>query len=154
MEKQMKPDYILTLIAAIIIFGASLGFESTIWAAAKEVTLYKNPQCGCCEGYADYLRQNGFKVTVKPTNELVSISREAGIPDDFQGCHLSMIDGYFVSGHVPVDSVHKLLSERPDVKGITLPNMPAGSPGMMGVKSAPFTILSIADGEPQVFNVE
>jgi hypothetical protein len=129
----MKPDYILTLIAAIIIFGASLGFESTIWAAAKEVTLYKNPQCGCCEGYADYLRQNGFKVTVKPTNELVSISREAGIPDDFQGCHLS---------------------ERPDVKGITLPNMPAGSPGMMGVKSAPFTILSIADGEPQVFNVE
>jgi hypothetical protein len=150
----MKPNYIVTLIAAIIVLGTSLGFENTIQAAGKEVTLYKNPQCGCCEGYADYLRENGFKVMVKSTNLLASISREAGIPDDFQGCHLSMIDGYFVSGHVPIDSVNKLLTERPDVKGITLPNMPAGSPGMMGVKSAPFTILSIADGDPEVFNVE
>ena len=54
--------------------------------AAQEVTLYKNPQCGCCENYADYLRENGFTVEVKPTHDLAQISREAGIQDDFQGC--------------------------------------------------------------------
>lgn len=56
-------------------------------AAAQEATLYKNPQCGCCESYADYLRENGFTVEVKPTHDLAQISRDAGIPDDFQGCH-------------------------------------------------------------------
>ncbi len=117
-------------------------------------TLYKNPQCGCCEGYADYLRDNGFSVVVKPTHELIRISREAGIPEDFQGCHTMFIDGYTVSGHVPVKTVRKLLSERPNVKGITLPGMPQGSPGMSGLKTEPWRIYSVGDGEPKVFAVE
>ena len=74
-------------------------------AAAQEATLYKNPQCGCCESYADYLRENGFTVEVKPTHDLAQISREAGIPDDFQGCHTAFLDDYVVSGHVPIDVV-------------------------------------------------
>jgi hypothetical protein len=112
-------------------------------AGGKDVTLYKNPQCGCCEGYASYLRENGFKVTVKSTHDLVEMSREAGIPDEFHGCHLSFVDGYVVSGHVPVDTVNKLLTERPDIKGVTLPGMPMGSPGMSGTKEAPFEMLEI-----------
>jgi len=123
-------------------------------ADTQEVTLYKNPQCGCCEGYAEYLRENGFSVDVKPTHELVKMSREAGLPEGFQGCHLSFIDGYIVSGHVPVGTVNKLLTERPDVKGITLPNMPMGSPGMSGEKTEPFTIYSIGEGEPEIYAVE
>lgn len=121
---------------------------------ATEVTLYKNPQCGCCEGYADYLRQNGFTVTVQPTHDLTSMSRDAGIPEDFQGCHLSMIEGYAVSGHVPVNTVNKLLTERPQIKGITLPGMPMGSPGMSGNKTEPFTVYEIGEGEPKVYAVE
>src|SRR4051794_14154799 len=69
----------------------------------NSVVLYKNPQCSCCEGYADYLRQNGFKVEVKPTHDLAEISRKAGVPPKLQGCHTSFIDGYVVDGHVPVD---------------------------------------------------
>lgn len=127
----------------------ALVLTSVVWAAApavageKDVMLYKNPQCGCCEGYADYMRENGFEVTVKPTHDLTQMSREAGIPDEFQGCHLSFIDGYVVSGHVPVDTVEKLLTERPDIVGVTLPGMPLGSPGMGGTKQAPFEILEI-----------
>nr|WP_235911713.1 DUF411 domain-containing protein [Mesorhizobium xinjiangense] len=120
---------------------------SMVWpqpAEAQEVMLYKNPQCGCCEGYADYLRDNGFTVTVEPTHELAPMSRKAGIPDDVQGCHLSMIEGYAVSGHVPVDTVRKLLSERPDITGVTLPGMPLGSPGMGGEKQGPFEILAVS----------
>ena len=120
----------------------------------KTATLYKNPQCGCCEGYAAYLRENGFTVTVKPTHELAAMSHEAGIPENFQGCHLSFIDDYVVSGHVPVNTVNRLLKERPDIKGITLPGMPLGSPGMSGVKTEPFTIYEIDSGDPEIYAVE
>ena len=127
----------------------TVALASFVWAAVpalageKDVTLYKNPQCGCCEGYADYLRENGFDVTVKATHDLAEMSREAGISDEFQGCHLSFVDGYVVSGHVPVGTVEKLLTERPDIKGVTLPGMPLGSPGMSGTKEAPFEMLKI-----------
>ncbi|MDP6352829.1 MAG: DUF411 domain-containing protein [Alphaproteobacteria bacterium] len=127
-------------------------------AAAEEtsrsVTLYKSPQCGCCAAYGDHLRANGFAVTVKPTDDLVDMSREAGIPDDFQGCHLAFIDGYVVSGHVPVTTVYRLLTERPQIKGLTLPGMPMGSPGMNGRKAEPFTIYEVGEGEPRVYAIE
>ena len=121
-----------------------------------QATLYKNPQCGCCEGYADYLRANGFAVEVKPTNDLAEISRRAGVPEEFQGCHSTMIEGYVVDGHVPIDIVRRLLSERPAIAGITLPGMPMGSPGMGGEKTAPFTVYGVTkDGQaPTVYAVE
>jgi hypothetical protein len=112
-------------------------------------TLFKNPQCSCCEGYAAYLRENGFDVAVKPTNDLAEISRNAGVPEQFQGCHTMFVGGYVVDGHVPVDVVKKLLSERPAVAGITLPGMPLGAPGMTGTKTSTFTIYSVTkDGAP------
>jgi hypothetical protein len=144
---------IIAVAAAGTIAGAAYLFAGPS-ATAEEVTLYKNPQCGCCENYADYLRDNGFTVTVKPTHELAPMSREAGIPDDFQGCHLAFIDDYVVSGHVPVGTVNRLLTERPDIKGVTLPGMPMGSPGMSGTKTEPFTVYEINDGRPKVYAVE
>lgn len=122
--------------------------------SSRDVTLYKNPQCGCCESYASYLRENGFTVTVKPTHELAQLSRMAGIPENFEGCHLSMIDGYVVSGHVPVTSVERLLSEQPKIVGITLPGMPQGSPGMSGRKTEPFTTYEIGSQSPRIYAVE
>ncbi|MEX4010016.1 DUF411 domain-containing protein [Neoaquamicrobium sediminum] len=133
-----------TVLAATVATTASIYAFLPSTAEAQEVMLYKNPQCGCCESYADYLRQNGFTVTVEPTHQLASMSREAGVPDDVQGCHLSIIEGYAVSGHVPVATVSKLLTGRPDIKGVTLPGMPLGSPGMGGAKERPFEILEIS----------
>jgi len=118
-------------------------------AAPVHATLYKNPQCTCCEGYAAYLRQNGFEVDVRPTNDLTEISSKAGVPEKFQGCHTMLVNGYVVDGHVPINVVRKLLSERPAIAGITLPGMPAGSPGMAGYKPGPFTIYAVTkDGAP------
>ncbi|MBC7102627.1 MAG: DUF411 domain-containing protein [Parvibaculum sp.] len=145
---------IIVAALAVAILGAGVYLTNASLAVAQEATLYKNPQCGCCEAYADYLRDNGFTVTVKPTHELVAMSREAGIPDDFQGCHLAFIDDYVVSGHVPVATVNRLLSEHPDIKGVTLPGMPMGSPGMSGAKTEPFTIYAVGDGKPSVYAVE
>ena len=123
-------------------------------SAAKTMTLYKNPQCGCCEGYAEYMRKHGYSVNVIPTHDLSAKSRQAGIPEAFEGCHLSVIDDYVVSGHVPVTAVNRLLSERPAIKGITLPGMPMGSPGMNGVKKGPFTIYTVGEDRPSVYATE
>ena len=127
-------------------------------AAAETIhaTLYKDPQCSCCEGYAAYLRKNGFEIDVKPTNDLAEISSKAGVPEKFQGCHTMFVDGYVVDGHVPVNVIRKLLSERPAVAGITLPGMPEGSPGMSGSKHGPFTIYAVTkDGTaPTVYATE
>ena len=121
-------------------------------AAPVTVRLYKSPECGCCEGYGDYLRQRGFAVSVESTNELAEISRKAGIPAELQGCHTAFIGDYVVDGHVPVEAIDKLLAEHPAIKGITLPGMPGGSPGMVGEKTEPFTIHAIGqDGTSSVF---
>lgn len=127
---------------------------TTSRAEPVNVTMYKNPQCGCCEEYAKYLRQHGFKVTVTPTHNMSMISRQNGVPEKLAGCHSMLIGGYVVEGHVPVAAINKLLAERPKIKGISLPGMPEGSPGMSGVKAAPFEILEISDGPAKVYAVE
>ncbi len=145
---------LLSALAVAGITATTVLGHSGAMAQSREVTLHKNPGCQCCDGYADYLRENGFSVTVKPTHDLAQMSRAAGIPDEFQGCHLSQIEGYVVSGHVPVDTVNQLLSERPDIAGVTLPGMPMGSPGMSGTKTEPFTIYEIDGEAPEIYAVE
>ena len=95
-------------------------------------------------------------VEVKPTNDLTRISAKAGVPEDLEGCHTMFVDGYVVDGLVPVDIVKKMLSERPQIAGITLAGMPAGAPGMGGSKTGPFTVYAFTkDGKaPSVYAIE
>ena len=116
-----------------------------------EVTLYKNPQCGCCEGYADYLHHNGFTVKAVSTNDLTVMGQKYGIPDDMQPCHISLIGGYVVGGHIPMEVINRLLTEKPKIVGITLPGMPVGTPGMPGDKSGPLDIYEIGSSPPKVY---
>ena len=132
---------------------SALAIPSRALAAPTRATLYKNPDCSCCEGYAAYLKNNGFDVTVKPTNDLAEISRNAGVPEQLQGCHTMFVGGYVVDGHVPVKIIRKLLAERPAIAGLTLPGMPEGSPGMSGEKREPFVIYAVykTGTEPTVY---
>ena len=114
------------------------------FAAQTIVTLYKNLQCACCEDYAKFLENQGFKVEVKPVPDLHSIDQKAGVPEALEGCHTSFIDGYVVIGHVPVNAIQKLLAERPKIVGISIPGMPANLPGMPGPRSKPVAIHEIA----------
>ena len=129
--------------AAAVAFASPAGAKP---APKPMATLYKNPQCGCCEGYADYLRSNGYKVNVIPTNDLALIQQRQGVPAGLEGCHETLIGGYFVDGHVPVRLLNRLLAQRPNINGITLPGMPMGSPGMGGRKMEPFKIYAVAEG--------
>lgn len=119
-----------------------------------EAILYKDPACGCCADYAAYLRRNGFDVTIVDTGDLAAVKANLGVPPALAGCHSVVVDGYVVEGHVPVSVLGRLVSERPDIKGVSLPGMPAGSPGMSGQKSAPFTIYEISGGAPRVFAID
>jgi len=137
----------LTAAVALVFIGAVANADPVA------VAMYKNPQCSCCDEYAKYLRQNGFNVTVTPTHNMSLISRQHGVPEKLAGCHTMLIGGYVVEGHVPVSAINKLLREHPNIKGISLPGMPEGSPGMTGKKAEPFTVYEISDA-PKVFAVE
>jgi hypothetical protein len=121
---------------------------------AKEATLYKTPWCGCCSEYGRYLEQHGFEIRTEDMEDLAPIKRNAGVPPPLEGCHTLEVGGYVVEGHVPVDVLLRLLRERPEIRGVSLPGMPAGSPGMGGKKAGPFTIYAIGEGEPKVYAIE
>lgn len=102
---------------------------------AKAITIWRDPGCGCCDVYADYLEGNGFTVTRVDDRDFDKRSVDMGVPEKGIGCHLAEIDGYVVSGLVPVEIIERLVSERPDITGITLPGMPGNAPGMAVAKS-------------------
>lgn len=134
-----------SLSIGLLVISASL-------AMAEEkvrATLFKNPGCGCCEKYADYLRANGFEVTSIEAPNMSVIKQSHGVRQNLEGCHTTVIGDYVVEGHVPVTAINRLLTEKPAIKGISLPGMPQGSPGMSGEKEGPFEILSITgDDKP------
>lgn len=141
----------------IAVFAILLGLLAPLpvrAGEAKEATLYKDPQCGCCEGYAQYLRAHGFKVKVVDTHDLPLIKTRHDVPAELEGCHTTMVDGYVVEGHVPVGVLDRLLAEKPRITGISLPGMPLGSPGMTGTKTGPFTIYEIGPGTRKIYATE
>lgn len=116
------------------------------------VEVTKRPNCGCCSAWADHLRAEGFEVKVTESDELWNVKRRAGIPQDLDACHTAKVGGYVVEGHVPASDIKRLLAERPAVKGIAVPGMPLGSPGMEGDRTEPYDVLSFdAEGETTVF---
>jgi hypothetical protein len=121
---------------------------------SRAATLYKLPHCGCCEGHADHLRANGYQVTVVESETMSLIKKTHGVPQALEGCHTILIDGYVVEGHVPASVIDRLLEERPAIRGISLPGMPEGSPGMGGAKTEPFEIYEISEGAPTLYATE
>ena len=137
--------------AMTAVLGALLPLQAL---AAQPLRLVKHPSCDCCEGHAAYLRQNGYDVTVEPSADLDAFRAGLGIPKHLYGCHTILAGDYVIEGHVPAAAIAKLLTERPEIKGISVPGMPLGSPGMSGRKTAPLVVYVIAGGEPVVFLTE
>lgn len=123
----------------------ALFLASTLVGADEQTaaTLYKQSGCQCCDAYADYLRENGFKVTVLERGKTQNAGPQSFVRKELQGCHSTVVGDYVIEGHVSVGPIRRLLAEKPNIKGISLPGMPQGSPGMNGVKQGPFEILSI-----------
>ncbi len=117
----------------------------------QKATVYKSPNCGCCVGYVKKLEDNGVEVEVVETEDMDSIKQQYDIPSDMQSCHTIVMGDYFIEGHVPLEAVEKLLTEKPNIDGIALPGMPSGTPGMPGVKRAPFSVYQLTEGDSSEF---
>ena len=116
--------------------------------------VHKSPTCGCCLAWADQMRAAGFDVEIRDVEDLAPIKRELGVPAQSASCHTAQIAGYFVEGHVPAEDIERLLAERPDAKGLAVPGMPLGSPGMEVPSGAeqPYEVLLVGeDGTTDVF---
>ena len=119
----------------------------------KEVTVYKSPTCGCCAGWAEYLRRNGFRVSVVDQYDLSQIRARYGIGRELQSCHTAVVDSYAIEGHVPADDIWRLIAEKPDASGLTAPGMPTMSPGMQSIEPKGYDVLLFGpDADASVYS--
>jgi len=140
-----------TLIAA-----AASACAAPAWAAPKAtpVTVYKTPWCGCCGGWVKHLEASGFRPTVVELEDLAPIRARYGVPAAAASCHTGVVAGYAIEGHVPASDIRRLLQAQPRARGLAVPGMPLGSPGMEaadGRRQRYDTLLILPDGSTRVF---
>lgn len=99
-------------------------------AALPRMTVHKTPTCGCCSAWIDHVRDAGFAVDVHDMDDLGLVKERLGVPYGKGSCHTAKVGGYVIEGHVPAADIKRLLEEKPDARGVVLPGMPLGSPGM------------------------
>ncbi|MDP3900862.1 MAG: DUF411 domain-containing protein [bacterium] len=158
-NSSLKPFLFLAFV--LVVGGAGVlaltsrttSHDGEVSGEKTEAVVYHSPTCGCCGAYVSYLGSSKFAVERKVSDKLLAeIKGEFGIPQEMLSCHTAVLDGYFVEGHVPAEAIRKLLEERPNLKGIALPGMPAGAPGMGGRKVGSFVVYGISQsGETSVF---
>lgn len=114
------------LIAGLLMASATLAH-----AAGEAITVYKDPNCGCCSAWIEHLREGGYKVKAVDSDDMAAVKKRLGVPENLESCHTGVVDasGQIVEGHVPATALAKLIAA-PAVKGVAVPGMPANSPGM------------------------
>lgn len=117
-------------------------------ASSHQVKLYRNPHCLCCDAYARHLEENGFKVDLVDTTDMTPIRQKYGVPEALEGCHTAIVDGYVLEGLIPAKYVAQMLRERRPIKGLSVPGMPTGAPGMPGDKAKPLNVYVIDTSTP------
>ena len=119
--------------------GADIG-------ADPELKVYKSPTCGCCAKWVEHMQEAGFKVSVEEEVDMRGVKIRTGVPLELSSCHTTVVGDYVIEGHVPATVVKRFLEEAPKVKGITVPGMPIGSPGMEGPNARPYEVIAF-DGK-------
>ena len=135
--------------------SASVWDKSTVsYRGSRKITVYRSPSCGCCGGWIAHMKKHGFDITDIKTDNLDSIKQKYNLPQDLASCHTAIIDGYILEGHIPADDIKRFLTQKPNLKGLTVPAMPIGTPGMeSGNIKQPFTVLAWnQQGNTTVFN--
>ena len=129
--------------------------QATAPTKAEIITVFRDPNCGCCSLWAQKARQAGYDVRITNRPDMISVKQHHGVPTDLSSCHTSLVAGYVIEGHVPVEDVERLLRERPkDIKGIAVAGMPTGSPGMETPDRTkePFDVIAFgANGQTRLY---
>lgn len=134
-------------VSALLVLGSG-----ALHAASNEVEVLKSPYCGCCGKWVEHMRQAGFKLKVTEVKDTGAQRERLKMPQAVASCHTATVGGYALEGHIPAADVQRLLKEKPKARGIAVPSMPPGSPGMEGPQSLPYdTLLVKLDGSTAVF---
>jgi hypothetical protein len=122
-------------------------------AFAADMTVYKDPNCGCCGKWVKHIEAAGHNVITVNTKDMNNTKTALGVPNQLRSCHTAKVDGYVLEGHVPIADVERLLFERPEAQGLAVPGMPTGSPGMEmpGVSPDSYEVILFDDKKNQVF---
>lgn len=141
--------------AAVLALGAGLftfgfGGGGTATAEAAEMEVWKSPSCGCCGGWIDHMRAEGFTLKVHDVEDVTPVKMQHGVPGEMASCHTAVVDGYVVEGHVPASDVRRLLAERPKATGLAIPGMPQSAPGM-DMPGEPYEVLLFDGDRAQVY---
>ena len=123
-----------------LIIAIGLLVTVQLQAAGPTITVYKTRTCGCCGKWVDHLRANGFEPVVQDVPSTAEYRKKFGVPEMLSSCHTAVVDGYAVEGHISAADIHRLLKEKPKAKGIAVPGMPIGSPGMEGSRRDAYTV--------------
>jgi hypothetical protein len=149
-DVDMKKAILLTAILLLSLVAIACSIKQPV-GDGPEITVFKSPTCGCCVGYTSELNKEGYNAEATSTQDMSMIKQQYNIPKSMESCHTAVMGNYFIEGHVPLAAVNKLLEEQPDIDGIAVPGMPAGSPGMPGIQQGPITVYAVSDGETSVF---
>ncbi len=146
----MRRFIVQLLILSVLVTNAAYALDDLL---SKDIVVYKKPECHCCVKWIDYLKEHNYNVTVKDTRNVFAEKARLGVPEKLAACHTAVIDGYVVEGHVTVRDIKRLLLFRPDIKGIAVPDMPVGTPGMeRGNAREPYNVMSFDEqGRVKVF---
>ncbi len=133
---RIKVEYFLMLL----VFSFSIKAEVV---KPLEIEVYRSPTCGCCSKWIDHLKEKQFIVKDYVVDDVQIVKDKYGVPKNMASCHTALINGYVVEGHVPAKDILRLLKNKPDVVGISVPGMPVGTPGMeMGGRKDPYEVIS------------
>ena len=139
------------LVLGLIASSAVLAATRPGAEPAMTITVWKDPSCGCCRGWVEHLRRNGFSVAVIDTTDVHAIKTERGVPAALASCHTAEIGRYTVEGHVPAAAIRRLLAESPEALGLAAPGMPIGSPGMEGGTPEVYEVLLFGERPASVY---
>jgi hypothetical protein len=151
-----RSTQILALAAALVTISlttAAVRSGSSAPPAKKPtITVYKDPNCGCCKNWIAYLAKHGYTVVAKDTPDMTEIKRSLGVPNALTACHTAVVNGYLIEGHVSAEDIDRLLAQKPTIAGIAVPGMPMSSPGMDGPRTQGYQVLSFdKTGKTKVF---
>ncbi|GFE68969.1 DUF411 domain-containing protein [Chroococcus sp. FPU101] len=150
----MKLGYLIVFVSLLL---SSLAFstdavaqsvwdkETELYSEPLNITVYSSPSCNCCEGWMKHLTKHGFQIKSVKTEEMEAIKQKYNLPSKLASCHTAIINGYVIEGHVPADDIKRFLKQKPNLLGLSVPEMPIGTPGMdTGNQKEPFEVVSFS----------
>ncbi len=138
-------------VLSVLGSAVALAAAPSIALAKPTMTVWKDPHCGCCGLWVEHLRRAGLQVTATDSSDMRAVKSRLGVPGALASCHTAEIGGFVIEGHVPASAIARLLKERPIGRGLAVPGMPIGSPGMEGGTPEKYDVILFGQGRQSVF---